>query len=681
MKKINILLITLLILVSCVKDSDYSTPLIECAEPSLAITNSISQIKEMYSFGGTEFDAEIIIEGYVVSSDKSGNIYKSLSIQDKPENPTAAIKIAIDQTNIYTKYEVGRKIFIKLKGLAIDYSYGSLQLGKFGGSELSGISPFEVDNYIIRSCEVSEIIPKKISISELNKDYLEMLIELENVQFSEGDIGESYGNVDNTQTVNRKLQSFHNDCSLLSEVLVRNSGYAKFKNELIPEGKGNVVAIFSNYYNDFQLYLRETEDVKLTEERCDYSVALSPTISLSEVKDLFQGSRIEFGVETNYITEGLVISTDELGNFEKRLLIQDKSENPTAGIQILIENDAIFEKFNVGDKLFLKLNKLYLDEVDGVLTIGYPKNNLVTEITEGEVDNYIFNTGENESIVPTIIEISEIGEQKYQNTLVTVSNVQLLESELGKAFTYFSGENHGARILETCGESKKLSVFTNGKAAFANELFPKGKGDITGVLSTNLELRTFEDVNFSNDFESCPVIIPKIMITEIADPVNATSARFIELFNAGEHEIDLQGWKLNKYLNGSESPSSGGLDLSGHTLLPGAFLIIANTGYSELFNDIPKIETTYISGNGDDAFELVDGSNTRIDIYGIIGEDGTNTNWEYLDGRAVRKPTINNPNIIFNSSEWTVFSKASNDLISNPNSPKTAPNDYNPNLR
>ena len=250
MKKRNLLLITLLIIVSCVKDSDFETPKIECDEPLFTVTNSISQIKEMYNFGGTKFEDEIVIEGYVVSSDKTGNIYKSLSIQDKPENPTAAIKISIDQTNIYTKYEVGRKIFIKLKGLAIDYSYGSLQIGKFSSSELSGISPFEVDNYIFRSCKIAEIIPKKVQISELNESMLEMLIELENVQFSDENIGKSYGNVDDTKTVNRKLQSFNSSCNLLDEVLLRNSGYASFKNELIPEEKGETVKKFFDGFNE-----------------------------------------------------------------------------------------------------------------------------------------------------------------------------------------------------------------------------------------------------------------------------------------------------------------------------------------------------------------------------------------------------------------------------------------------
>ena len=139
----------------------FSTPIVECVESTIQTTNSIQQVKEMYTFGApTVIDTDVIIEGYVVSSDKSGNIYKTLSIQDKPENPTAAIKIAIDQTDMYAKYNIGRKIFVNLKGLAIGNSFGSLQVGKAKGTELDRIPRLEVNKHITRSCEVVEIIPK-----------------------------------------------------------------------------------------------------------------------------------------------------------------------------------------------------------------------------------------------------------------------------------------------------------------------------------------------------------------------------------------------------------------------------------------------------------------------------------------------------------------------------------------
>ncbi|MCF6182759.1 DUF5689 domain-containing protein [Lutibacter sp.] len=667
---------------SCIKDDNFATPTVECNEPDIVANSTIQQVKDMYTFGGaTVIDTNVIIEGYVVSSDKSGNIYKSISIQDKPENPTAAIKISINENDLYTKYNVGRKIYINLNGLAVGYSFGSIQIGQAVGTELGRISAFEISKHIFRSCEVATIIPKKVAISDLNDSMLEMLIEIENVQFKEDELGLSYANADNTQTVNRVLQSFDANCNLQGEIMIRNSGFSDFKNQILPEGKGNVIAIFSNYYSDFQLYLRDTDDVQLTDARCNYTATLTPTITLSEVKDLYQGSVVEFGINHNYITEGYVVSSDENGNFENILIIQDKVENPTTGIQILMDNNAIYQQYNVGDKVMVKLDKLYMDKVNGALAIGYPKNNSITKITAGDEVDFIFNANENQAIVPTSILISDIFNPVYQNTLVTVDNVQLVDNELGKAFTYFSGNNDAVRTLETCGETNKLSVFTNGNASFATTQFPKGHGKITGVLRTNLEIRNTEDVQFTNPYEVCPVIIPKILITEVADPKNSVSSRFVELYNAGTSAINLTGWKLNKYLNGSTTVSGSPVDLSGIVIAAGDFVIIANTGYAAKFNDTPNIETTYISGNGDDSYALVDNTGAVEDIFGVIGEDGTGTDWEYLDGRAVRNLAITEPNPVFTASEWTIYSDANNANITNPNSPQNAPTDFNPRVR
>lgn len=681
-QKATCLLLLISIFSACVKDQDYATPTVDCTAPTIAITNTIEQVKKMYTFGGaTVIDTDVVIEGYVVSSDRSGNIYKSISIQDKPENPTAAIKIAIDQTDLYTKYNIGRKVLVKLKGLAVGYGFGSIQIGKAVGTKLESISSFEINNYIIRSCEIVEVIPKIVEISDLNESMLEMLIEIRNVQFRTNDLGKSFGNIDNTSTVNRVLESFNGNCKLLDEVILRNSGYSNFKNELLPEGKGNIIGILGNYYDDFQLYIRTIDDVKLKEERCDYSNVLQATITLKEIREMYTNNLIEFGVGNGYVMEGYVISSDEKGNFEKRLVLQDAIENPTAGIQILIDSDAIFEQYTIGDKVFVKLDKLYMGKKEGILTIGYPKGNKITGIEEGMEGEFIFNSGENFDIIPSEISIADKINPIYENTLVNISNVQLVANERGSAYAFFSGTNNGTRTVETCNESTKLSIYTNGKSSFANDLFPEGHGSITGVLSNNLEIRTVEDVQFTAAYEICPVIIPKIMITEIADPKNNVSARFVELYNAGDTEINLTGWKLNKYINGATSVSNSPIGLSGITVPVGGFVIIANSGYAAVFNDTPDIESTYISGNGDDVYELVDNTGITIDVFGVIGIDGNGTNWEYLDGKAIRNSAVIAPNTTFTISEWTVYSGASNVNITNPNIPQNTPDDFNPRVR
>ncbi len=679
LKKILVITLTILLTNSCVTQ-EFEVPEITCTEPNLVVTNTIAQVKEMYAYGNAKLIEEnVVIEGYVVSSDESGNMYKTISIQDKPENPTAAIKIAVDATNLYTKFNVGRKIFVNLKGLGIGYSFGSLQIGKISQNELTRISSFEIDTYIKRSCEVAEIIPKKVQISDLNPSMLEMLIELENVQFKQNEIENTYGNPNNTATVSRTLEQFDNSCKLIQEIKVRNSGFSSFKNEQLPTGKGSVVAIFSNYYDDYQLYLRNTNDVTFTVNRCDYSNAFEPTTTIAELINLYEGTTVEFGIENELVAVGYVISSDQDGNFENSIVLQDAIENPTAGIKILIQkSDPLFEKFNVGDKVYFIANQLYMAKTNNVLTVGYYSDKGIEGIEAEDLENYLFNTGENFEITPTDISIAETQNVTYENTLVRVQPVQLVANELGTAFAYYSGSENGIRTLETCNELTKLQVVTNGNATFANKQFPTGKGAIVGVLSNTLQVRYESDVQFNEVYETCPVILPKILITEIADPENNTSARFIELYNAGDFDTALTGWKLNKYINGATTVSGSGLDLSSITIPTKGFAIIANTGYAAIFNDQPNIESSYISGNGDDVYELVDATSTTHDIYGIIGEDGTGTGWEYLDGKAIRKSEIAIPNTSFDVTEWQIYSDASNTNITNPSTPQVAPQHFNP---
>ena len=69
--------------------------------------------------------------------------------------------------------------------------------------------------------------------------------------------------------------------------------------------------------------------------------------------------------------------------------------------------------------------------------------------------------------------------------------------------------------------------------------------------------------------------------------------------------------------------------------------------------------TNYISGNGDDVYELEDSDGQVHDVYAVRGEDGSGTNWEYLDGKAVRKLEVDSASNHFDLSEWEIFSKTS----------------------
>lgn len=671
--------IFMLCITSCVSESDFSVPTIICEEQEFQITHTIAQIKKMAGFGIITFNDELIIEGYVVSTDASGNIYKSISIQDKPKDPISAIRFSVDKTNLYGVFPVGRKIYVKLKDLSIGYNRGALEIGKAAGTELERIPNSEVFNHFIRSCEDVEIIPNLISINQINDAHLETLIQLNDVQFRNEDLGNPYGVLNSTQTVDRILEQINVDCELEAQINLRISGFSDFKNNELPEGKGSVTGILSKYYSEYQLMLRSEKDVNLETERCAIVTTNKATITYDEIINMYSGQVVEFGIDREFIFEGYVISSDQEGNFTNTLCIQDAIENPTGGFRLLIDEDNLFEGFQVGDKVLLKLNYLYLDKIDGVYTIGVFKDASVDEIDKDQVGRYLLNTGENFDIIPQIKNLEEVSIESFQNTLVTIENVQLTVSELGKAFAYFSGSEDGNRSLETCAVLQNLELQTLGTASFTNNQFPLGRGNITGVLyreaaQLKIQIRSINDIEFLDERETCEVIESKILITEVADPENNVGARFIELYNAGEESLSLSGWQLNKYLNGSTTVSGSGLDLSGLEIPSNGFLLIGNSAFETIFNTSPNMESSYISGNGDDVYELVDKQGVIHDVFGRKGEDGSETAWEYLDGKAIRKFEIGEPNKEFEISEWEILTKTTGNK-------QLAPENFQPNVR
>ncbi len=264
-----------MIATSCVQDDDFDVPTITAEEPNINPTDmmTIAAVKNLY--GGFEpvkieagdgSERDVYIEGYVISSDESGNFYKSLVIQDKAENPTAGIAISTNATDLYTKYEPGRKIYLKVDGLYIGEYAGLPTIGIQDGDEVGRIDALDFEKRIKRSLVKEELVPTVITIPETsNPARLNTLIKLEEVQFPNGIAGvEAYGNPTNTYGVNRPVENCDGQT-----VILRTSGFADFKNLTLPEGNGSMTAVLSIFNSDVQLFINGPEAVDMTGERCN----------------------------------------------------------------------------------------------------------------------------------------------------------------------------------------------------------------------------------------------------------------------------------------------------------------------------------------------------------------------------------------------------------------------------
>ena len=128
MKKIVFSLVAVLLLaVSCdIRSFPGSEDKIgEFVPTVLDVNTTIAQLKALYQGDPVLIEDDIVIGGQVVSSDMSGNVYRSFYIQDE----TGAIEIKIGKSSLYNDYKLGQWVYVKCKGLALGQYGGMLQIG------------------------------------------------------------------------------------------------------------------------------------------------------------------------------------------------------------------------------------------------------------------------------------------------------------------------------------------------------------------------------------------------------------------------------------------------------------------------------------------------------------------------------------------------------------------------
>ncbi|MEH6405667.1 MAG: DUF5689 domain-containing protein [Leeuwenhoekiella sp.] len=265
-------------LASCVHNDDYNTPDITISEPEIpgniisisAVKGSVAQIEDgIYTFTETTD----YMEGYVISSDEGGNFFEEIVLQDKPENPTAGIVMQVDVNPLFTKYEFGRKIYIKLAGLTAATENGTIQLGIRDGGTIAPLQSSLLDEYIIRSTEVSEIIPLKLSITDFSDEKENLFIQLNNVQFNRKvALGENRKTFASEATDEFDGERILESCDEHAKTILSTSTYSDFKALLLPQGSGTVNGILSrDFYDEFYVVaVNSPADINFeNESRCD----------------------------------------------------------------------------------------------------------------------------------------------------------------------------------------------------------------------------------------------------------------------------------------------------------------------------------------------------------------------------------------------------------------------------
>ncbi|CAI8837114.1 DUF5689 domain-containing protein [Chryseobacterium sp. IT-36CA2] len=297
--------ISMLAFSSCVKTDDYDVPEIKCTNKFAAANHQLSELAAIAKVKPAEADIikeDYIVEAYVSSSDESGNIYKMMFLQDKPENPTQGIEIDIDGGNQYLDFPTGALVRINLKGLIVQGVNGNIKVGSYDPNYPIGrINPNKVSNYVARVCDgqkpvVAAMKPLEFaSISDALKNgaHINQLVKIKNVQFEDPELTKTFA--DESATGDRYITD-----KKAGRLDLRFSNYATFaKSPISPKyaKSGDIVLLLSRFTSSSnatifteQAYIRTLDDINFPNDRFNPGEPEAPSAS---AVNLFAGSDFE----------------------------------------------------------------------------------------------------------------------------------------------------------------------------------------------------------------------------------------------------------------------------------------------------------------------------------------------------------------------------------------------------
>lgn len=195
------------------------------------------------------------------------------------------------------------------------------------------------------------------------------------------------------------------------------------------------------------------------------------------------------------VITGIVTTSDEHGNCYKYINIEDG----TGGIQIKINNSALYHKYAVGQRIFVVCNGLDLGDYRKLPQLGMWANDAMQGIPSNRASSYIHlhNRPTNFEPIITLTEIPAADQipAEYYNRLVRIEGATFAE---GGAATYATANAATSHDINVAGGGT-IVLRTSNYADFINELLPIGTGTVIGILTrynnyVQLVIRDLNDV-------------------------------------------------------------------------------------------------------------------------------------------------------------------------------------------
>lgn len=191
--------------------------------------------------------------------------------------------------------------------------------------------------------------------------------------------------------------------------------------------------------------------------------------------------------------EGYVISSDEGGNFYKKIYIQN--EDKTQALSVALDKSGIYTEYPIGAKVQLRLKGLTTQLNNAITEVGYKiyKNEKSGRESVGSMAEAIYKThlydmgGERKTLASLAKEVTSIETVKndaHVGQLITLKGVHFPNEVVGKTMYDKNKDLGGATNYKlTDANGKTIDFRTSSYAKFKDEKVPSGTLDVTGVLS------------------------------------------------------------------------------------------------------------------------------------------------------------------------------------------------------
>ena len=308
---------------ACVEDGDYTIPSSLGNEENTKLQTllgkasevSFADVKAMYKSGTVikAVETDIYVKGYVSSSDQTGNFFKEFYIQDSPTNPTSGLKVILNRVETYNQFNLGREVFINLKGLFIGEERvgngviaigGSTKTDQYGTTVVS-LNENQIKLSLLRSENTMELTPMTVTFSQITGAHVGMLVKVDNVEFANDLAGKRYFDPIQVFDTQRNLQA----CGGFNytQFKLETSSFASFKDELLPTGNGSITAVVSKTFDGASLILalNATSDVNFTGSRCSLlNINDFKTILKEDFQTATNNTNLDFAGWTNFAQAG-----------------------------------------------------------------------------------------------------------------------------------------------------------------------------------------------------------------------------------------------------------------------------------------------------------------------------------------------------------------------------------------